>query len=408
MQKTLLALLVFASLAPAALASGKPAAQPPVWVGAWAASPVAVPAPAATATPTPVDPAGVTYRDVVHLSLSGSAVRLRISNEFGAVPLTLGDVHIAQSAGKDAIVPATDHVVTFNGSPTVIISAGAIVVSDALPMPVAAFANLAVSIFVPAQPGVTLTYHALASSSNFIATGDATATPALNGAKRVTNWYLLKGVDVLASADAADIITLGDSITDGARSTPDANNRWPDVLARRLQADPRTAHLGVLDEGISGNRIQRDIAGPSALARLDRDVLAQPGAKYLIFMIGINDIGHNTLHPDDAVNVDQLKLGLQQLALRAHDRGLKVYAATLTPFGGAGYQNEAGSKMRDALNAFIRSSHDFDAVIDFDQVTRNPANPETFLPAYDSGDHLHPNDAGYQAMGSAVDLKLFQ
>jgi lysophospholipase L1-like esterase len=384
------------------------APQQTIWTGTWATSPMAVP-PAMTAQ-TPAYPNGATFRDVVRISLGGGALRLRISNEFGATALTLGSVHVAAGAGLDATQPGSDHAVTFGGSETVSIPPGAMAVSDPVAMPVAAFANLAVSIFVPAQPEATLTYHGSALSTNYIAAGNAVTAVALGDAKKVTSWFLLRGVDVDAGADAGAIVAFGDSITDGARSTPDKNARWPDFLAARLQANPATARLGVLDEGIGGNRLLHDVTGPNALARLDRDVLSQSNAKYLVVLLGINDIGRTSVprQPGDPVTSDQILWALQQIAARAHARGLKVYAATLTPYGGATYQDAAGSKMRDAENAFIRTSNVFDGVIDFDKATLDPAHPDRFLPAYDSGDHLHPNDAGYKAMGDAIDLKLFQ
>jgi len=279
-------------------------------------------------------------------------------------------------------------------------------------MPVAAFADLAVSIFVPAQPDVKLTYHALGVSTNYIATGNAVAAASLDGARKVGSWYLLKGVDVDAGPDATVVVTLGDSITDGAHSTPDKNTRWPNVLAERLQANKATAHIGVLDEGISGNRLLHDQTGPDALSRLDRDVLAQSGVKYVIVLLGINDIGHTSVprlrNTPEPITADQMTWGLQQIVTRAHAHGIKVYGATLTPYVGASYQDANGETIREAENTFIRSSGIFDGVIDFDKVTEDPAHPNTFLPEYDSGDHLHPKDAGYKAMGDSIDLKLFQ
>lgn len=388
-------------------ATSKPAkTSQTVWTGSWAAS-----AMAQTLSPKNITADNSTFRDVVRLSLGGSALRLRITNEFSVTPLTIGSVHVALSAGQDAIEAKTDHVVTFSGSESVTIPEGAAIFSDPVAMPVTALSSLAISIFVPSQPQAqALTFHALAVSSNYEAAGNVTAATLLDHPRKISSWFLLSGVDVKTTANAAAIVTLGDSITDGARSTPDTNARWPDVLAGRLQAIPATARLGVLDEGISGNRILHDIAGPNALARLDRDVLAQSGVKYVVVMLGINDIGHTTqpLKPDDPVTADQLKWGLTQIATRVHARGLKIYGATLTPYAGAKYQDPAGSAMRDAVNAFIRTSGVFDAVIDFDKVIRDPARPQAFLPAYDSGDHLHPNDAGYKAMGESIDLKLFQ
>jgi len=397
-------------------AAPKPAYQT-TWTGSWSAAPMAPPAPKASATAEvkPVDAAdGTTYRDIVHLSLGGSELRLKISNEFGTTSLTLGSVHVALSAGspagKDAIQPASDHAVHFGGLESVTIPAGAMIVSDPVPMPVAAFADLAVSLFVPTQTETGITYHALGVSSNYIATGNTVTAATLDGAKKVASWYLLKGVDVDAGPDAAAVVTLGDSITDGAHATVDANTRWPNVLAARLQANKATAHIGVLDEGISGNRLLHDGTGPDALSRIDRDVLSQSGVKYLIILLGINDIGTTSVprKPGEAITADQLMWALQQIVTRAHARGIKVYGATLTPYGGAKYQDDSGMKMHAAVNKFIRTSGVFDGVIDFEKMMHDPTDNKVFLAPYDSGDHLHPGDAGYKAMGDFIDLKLFQ
>jgi lysophospholipase L1-like esterase len=381
-------------------------AQQTVWTGSWAAAPIAAP----TNDSAP-NPDGTTYRDIVHLSLGGKAIRLRISNEFGTTPLKVTSIHAALSAGlgSDATQPGTDHAATFGGVESVTIPNGSAAVSDPIALPVKAFTNLAVSIFVPMQDGATLTYHALASSSNYMATGNIAAANTLTGATKISSWYLLKGVDVDAGPRAGSVVVLGASISDGTHSTPDKNLRWPDDLAARLQAAPKTAEIGVLNEGIAGARILHDISGPSVLARLDRDVLAQSGAKYLIVSIGTNDIGRTFFptRPDEGVTAEQMIWGLQQIVLRAHARGIKVYGTTLNPFGGAAYYNDAGEQMRKAVNAFTLSAGAFDGVIDFDKVTRDPEHPERLLPAYDSGDHLHPNDAGYKVMADAIDLKLF-
>jgi lysophospholipase L1-like esterase len=401
MKNPALALTIAAILA---LPATNATAQETIWTGSWAAAPVA--APSATADP---NPDGNTYRDIVHLSLGGNAIRLRISNEFGAKPLTLASVHAAVSTGGATTQTGTDHVVTFGGTESVTIPVGAVIVSDPVPMPVKPFINLAVSLFVPTQPEATLTWHPLGMSTNYVASGNVASAPDLEGATKVNSWYLLKGIDVDAGANTSAIVTLGASITDGAQSTKDKNARWPDVLAARLQANKTTSNIGILNEGISGSRLLHDIAGPSALSRLDRDVLAQPGAKYLIIAIGTNDIGRTFFpqRPNEAITSDQLIWGYQQIVARAHARGIKVFAGTLNPFGGAAYYNEAGEKMRQVVNSFFRTTKIFDGVIDFDQVTRDPAHPEAFLPAYDSGDHLHPNDAGYKAMADSIDLKLF-
>jgi lysophospholipase L1-like esterase len=220
---------------------------------------------------------------------------------------------------------------------------------------------------------------------------------------------LLKGVDVDAGPRAAAIVVLGASITDGTHSTPDKNLRWPDDLATRLQSDAKSASLGVLNEGIAGARILHDITGPSALSRLDRDVLAQTQAKYLIISLGTNDIGRTFFpqRPNEEITAEQMMWGLRQIILRAHAHNIKVIGTTLNPFGGASYYNDTGNQMRKAVNNFVLTSGIFDGVIDFDRVTRDPAHPERLLPAFDSGDHLHPNDAGYKAMADAIDLALF-
>ncbi len=390
-------------------ATSKPATtSQTVWTGSWAASPMAQ-----LWTPNTVSDYSSTFRNIVHLTLGGSAIRLRISNECGSTPLALGSVHVALSAGEGAIQLSSDHKVTFGGSETVIIPEGAAMWSDPVAMPVSAFADLAVSIYLPKQAVTSaLTFHDVARIHRTISPREMHGCdPVLrSSAEKQTSWFLLDGVDVDAGAGAATVVTLGDSITDGALATPDKNARWPDVLAKRLHANPATAQIGVLNEGISGNRLLHDGFGTNALARMDRDVLAQSGVKYVVVMLGINDIGRTSQprKPGDPVSIDQVTWALAQIAARAHTHGLKVYAATLTPYAGAKYQDAAGSSMRDAVNAFIRTSGVFDAVIDFDKVTRDPAHPQAFLPAYDSGDHLHPNDAGYKAMGESIDLKLFQ
>jgi lysophospholipase L1-like esterase len=312
---------------------------------------------------------------------------------------------MALSAGEGGTRPGTDRAVTFGGVGSVTIPAGTAIISDPVAMTVQPFADLAISLYVPAETDATLTYHALALSTNYVTVGDTTSAATLTGATKGSSWYLLKGVDVDAGPKAGAVVVLGASISDGFHSTPDKNARWPDVLAARLAA----SHIGVLNEGISGNRLLHDMTGPSALARLDRDVLAQTGAKYLIIAIGTNDIGRTYFpaRPNEEITTEQMKWGYQQIVLRAHSRGIKVYGTTLNPFSGAAYYSPAGEAMRQVVNAFTKTSGVFDGVIDFDLVTRDPAHPEQLLPAYDSGDHLHPNDAGYKVMGDAIDLKLF-
>jgi lysophospholipase L1-like esterase len=385
----------------AALAQG----QASNWVGTWAASPVG-----SAVNEGQPGPGNTTYRNIVQISLGGSAVRVQLTNEFGTQPLTVGAAHVAISAGGGgAIQTNTDHALTFNGKPTVEIPAGAFVLSDPVTMQAAPLSDLAVSVYVPEQHIRNTTCHTFADSSNYVLQGDATAAPTADRSNPIYAWCFVKGIDVKADGKAAAIVTFGDSITDGAQGTRDANGRWPDVLAARLQADKKTADLGVLNQGIGGNRVLHDGYGPSALARFDRDVIAQSGVKYLIILEGINDIGRlkDPHEPGDNITADDLIFGLTQLATRAHQHGIKVFGATLTPYLPTGYSSPQGEQVRQAYNQWIRTSGVFDGVIDFDKITQDPANPSTFLPAYDSGDHLHPGDAGYKAMGDAIDLSLF-
>lgn len=381
------------------------------WVGTWAAAPVEK-----AVAPGQPSPANATYRNIVHISLGGDALRMQFTNEFGKSDLVVAGAHLALSAGKGAIQSGTDHAVTFGGKLQVTIPSGAVIYSDPVSLHAGAFSDLAISFYLPEQSIQQETCHPLSSATNFVAPGDDAAAPDLPSARMVSDWCFVKGIDVSvkntkkAAANPAAIVAFGDSITDGAKSTRDSNSRWPDILAQRLQANKKTANLSVLNEGISGNRLLHDKAGPNALARFDRDVLAQSGVKYLILFEGINDIGH-TAQPVDAADVitaDQMILALTQMASRAHEHGIKVIGATLAPYKGAKYESDKGEQIRQAVNSWIRTSPAFDGVIDFDKITRDPNNPSAYLPTVDSGDHLHPNDAGYKTMGNAIDLSLFR
>jgi lysophospholipase L1-like esterase len=377
------------------------------WVGTWATAPYAANNPNGT---TGGDSAtGSTVRETVHVSLGGSSVRVILTNEFGKESLTIGGAQIALPAADGAIIPASAKPLTFSGSASVTIPPGALAVSDAVPFSLKPLSDLSVSLYLPQQPLTTISFHSFADTTNYLAEGNALTAETLTATKKIYSWNFLKGVDVLADKDAASIVAFGDSITDGAHSTRDTNARWPDVLAARLAADKKTARLGVLNEGIGGNRVLHDNTGPSALARFDRDVIAQAGVKYLIILESINDIGHaqDPKKPYDVVSADDLIAGLTQMARRAHTHGIKVIGATLTPYVGAGYASPAGEVERQAVNQWIRTTKELDGVVDFDKATTDPAHPGMFLPSADSGDHLHPGDAGYKAMGDAIDLKLF-
>jgi lysophospholipase L1-like esterase len=380
------------------------AAPPDHWVGTWATSPVAL-----SNTEGKYGAEDTTFREIVHISLGGNSARVILSNEFGLDSLTINAASIALHATGSSIDPASARPLTFNGHASVTIPPGSLAVTDPVSLKLPPFANVAVSFSLPAQKIIQVTHHSFANQTSYTAPGNAVSAAALDNPATISNWPFLKGVDVLASGNSASIVAFGDSITDGAHSTKDTNQRWPDILAARLQADKKTRDLGVLNEGIGGNRVLHDNTGPNALARFDRDVLAQAGVKYLVFLESINDIGHaqDPVNPYDVVSADDLIAGLTQLATRAHTHGIKVYGATLTPYVGAKYSSPAGEEMRQAINKWIRTTNILDGFIDFDKATQDPAKPEVFSATADSGDHLHPSDAGYKAMGDTIDLNLF-
>lgn len=379
-----------------------------VWVATWGASPVA-PLPANTTNPGFTNQ---TVRLIVHTSLGGGEIRVRLSNAFGAESLMIGAAHIALRSMNATTVPGTDRQLTFNGSGSVTIPPGALVVSDSVKLDVPALSDLAVSLYLPGPTGQA-TWHAAALSTNYVSrSGDFTAAADLPVDHTVASWFYLTDVEVKSSKDTFAVIAFGDSITDGTRSTPDTNHRWPNLLAERLAQ--RHVKLSVVDEGIAGNRVLHDFVGPNALARFDRDVLTQPGAAYVTVLLGINDIGDISrvltqpgLAPQP-VSAEQIIAGHLQMIARAHQQGLKIIGCTLTPFEGAAYFSPEGETKREAVNKFIRTGGAYDGVIDFDAVVRDPGHAARFLPAYDSGDHLHPNDAGYKAMADAIDLSLFK
>jgi lysophospholipase L1-like esterase len=391
------------------------------WVGTWGT--------AVTGAATPPQPATIfdnqTVRQVVHVSTGGAVLRVRLSNEYGAGPLVIGAARVARSAGGSATVAGTDRPLTFGGRTSFSIPRGAPALSDPVRLSVPAQADLVISIFLPRSTPAA-TQHSSAFQRTFVAAGDVTRATGLPGAQEATSWYFLSGVSVLGSA-AGTVVAFGDSITDGAVTTVDANHRWPDFLAARLHADRRLGDVGVVNKGIGGNRLLYDgntlsdppfgglgpIFGDSALSRFDRDVAAQAGARHVIVLLGINDIGQpGSISPvGEAVSTDDLIFGHRQLIARAHERGLRIYGATLTPFQDTtipGYYTAANEAKRQALNAWIRTGGEYDAVIDFDRAVRDPAEPGRMLPAYDSGDHLHPNDAGMRAIADAIPLRLFR
>lgn len=370
------------------------------WVGSWAsAQMLADPAAGVGEESWP----NTTLRQTVRLTLSGDRVRLRLSNAFGAAPLHIGAVHIAhaKASGAAAIDPASDRAVTFNGIADVTIPAGADYLSDPVDLPVTAQSDLAISLYYANAP-VGVTGHPGSRTTSFLISGNHTADPDLENPKKSDHWFQIAAVDVTAPKASA-VVAFGDSITDGYASTTNANNRWPDTLATRLK------NTGVLNMGIGGNRLLYDHAGPNALARFDRDVLAMSGVHTVILLEGINDLGMRHIDVTTDAGVHAAKVAdiigaYRQFIDRAHAAGLKVIGATITPFVGSDYYHPgaASEADRQQINAWIRQSGHFDGVIDFDAVVRDPAHPDRLIPAFDSGDHLHPSPAGYRAMGEAV------
>jgi lysophospholipase L1-like esterase len=324
---------------------------------------------------------------------------------------------VALRTKASGIAAGSDRALTFSGRAYVSIPPNALVLSDPVKLNVPAGGDLAVSVFLP-KAATAAGIHYSAQQTSYIGAGDLTGAATLPEGATTTSWVYLTGVDVLAPESASAVVAFGDSITDGARSTVDANRRWPDILAGRLQARRGGAKIGVLDAGIGGNRILHDGTanvrfGVNALARFDRDVLAQSGVKYVIVLEGINDLGHATATAltSEAVSAEDMIAGLKQLIERAHENGLKIFGATLTPFEGCpfpGYFTPEKEVKRKAVNEWIRTGNAFDGVIDFDKAIRDPSHPDRMLPAYDGGDHLHPGDAGYKAMGEAIDLSLLK
>lgn len=351
-----------------------------------------------------------TVRMVVHTTVGGYRARVRLSNEFGTAPLAIGSAHIALRSTGAAIVPESDRTLTFSGRATITIPPGAEVLSDAVRLDIPQSGDVAISIFVPQKTGPP-TWHSTGLHTTYVSgPGDFTSQPAISTGTTTPSWYWIEGLEVTPPEDSGAVVTFGDSITDGARSTVDTDHTWPSELAIRLLA--RKGHsepLAVLNAGISGNRIWHDQIGPNGLERFGHDALAQAGVRQIIVMLGINDIGFSNLpgEADQAVTADDVIAGQKQFIERAHVRGLKVMGATLLPFDGAMYYSAGAEAKRTAVNTWIRTGGAYDGVIDFDAAVRDPQNPTKLQAALDSGDHLHPSDAGYKAMGDAIDLSLF-
>ena len=408
----LAASLAWSASANAAKPKPAPASSPTgaadIWAASWGSSPEPPRAPFVTLT-------GQTVRQIARLSLGGIFVRIQLSNEFGDKPLTVGAAHVALAAGAAgaAIQAGSDHPVTFGGKPGITIPAGARVLSDPVRFQTPPLANLAVSVYFSEVPGaVTENYFSMQTA--YIASGDQTAAADLPGASTATQRLVLTGVDVSAAAGTKVAVALGDSLTGGFGSQMDADHRWTDHLAERLLDRKSGPPIGVVNAGIGGNRLLHDFFGPNALSRFDRDVLGRPGVGYLIVLLGINDFGlpggHNL--PQEEVSADDVIQGYRQLIVRANSAGIKVFFATLPPFGPLpqrpGYYSDASEAKRQAVNQWIRTNKDAQGYIDFEAAVRDPKTPNRMLPQYDSADHLDPNDAGYQVMSDKIDFRLFQ
>jgi lysophospholipase L1-like esterase len=394
------------------------------WVATWTtavvARPAVLPPPAVPAAPPPpnapppgpppITPNNQTLREIVRTSVGGTRARVMFSNTFGTTAVNIGGASIALRDKESAIVAASARKLTVNGSPAFRIPAGAVVLSDAVDLQVPARADLAIDVFVPddlASGSSLITFHNGANQTSYASgPGNHVGETAIQGVALTRSWFLLSRVEVAAAPRVGAIAAFGDSITDGTRSTPDTNNRWPDHLARRIGTG-----FAVMNVAIAGNRVLTEgnapggfggNAGVNALARFDRDVLSLPGVTHVVVMEGINDIGAAQAAVEDLIAAHR------QLVERAHARGLRIYVATLTPYEGAAYFTQEGEAKRKALNQWIRTSGMYDAVIDFEAVIRDPAAPTKMRVEFDSGDHLHPNDAGYKAMGDSVDLSLFK
>jgi lysophospholipase L1-like esterase len=426
-------LVVFAiSTLPLLAQGGRPGEH---WVGTWATALVVAPAqpaaagrgqapppgpaaqpgqaPAAAPGPPPGPPpvrsfSNQTVRLVVRPTLGGERLRVVLSNQFGTAPLVVGAAHVAPRAKESAIDVPSGRALKFGGSASTTIPAGAVIFSDPVEMALPPGSDLAVDLYVPgdtAAGGSPVTMHTGANQTSYVSsTGNYAGSDAFPVATTTPSWFLLARVEVTAPPATGVIVAIGDSITDGTRSTPNTNNRWPDHLARRL-AQAAGPKMTVLNAGIAGNRVLVDGAGQNLVARFDRDVLSQTGVTHVVVMEGINDIGQARANP--LPSAADLIAAHRQLILRAHARGLKIFGATLTPFEGAGYWTPEGEAKRVAVNEWIRTSREYDGIIDFDAATRNPNQPTRFLAPYNSGDNLHPSDAGYQAMANAIDLSLF-
>jgi lysophospholipase L1-like esterase len=414
------AVLCFSTLVPLA-ATAQTARAGGHWVSAWSAA-VHAPLPFADIQASPVLE-NQTVRMVARPTVAGTRIRIRFSNAYGTAALRIGAAHIALAGSGASTVAASDRPLTFGGKASIAIPPGAPVLSDPVELKFERFAEVAVSLYLPDKVPASSVHFWAQHDTYLSGPGDFTAKSEIPNATTKSSWYWLSDIEVWAPTGTAATVAFGDSITDGVGAKQGEYGDWPDLLAGRLAKQSGLPAVPVLNEGIGGNRILRDGAGVSALARFDRDVLAQPGVVNLIVLEGINDLGFphmklrpsaggpppdNNLFADQAVTADDLIAGLRQLIDRAHQHGIRIFGATLTPFEGADYYSAEGEAIRQAVNQWIRTSGAFDGVFDFDAATRDPDHPTKLLARYDSGDRLHPSAAGFKAMAAAIDLSVLR
>ena len=405
---------------PSSVASG--ASRGEHWVSTWATAqqltpivnPTWVKPPPKADVHSPILPApehlkDETVRMIVRTTVGGAQVRLQLSNALGYAPIIIGSTHIAVQDRGSSIVAGTDRAVTFGGQGRVKIPPGAVMVSDPVDLPIRPLMRLAISLYVPG-PVAQLTTHQLGLHTTYVSPGDASASQSLPGARENSSYFWLTGVDVKSGGSAQTIVAFGDSITDGYATTPNADRAWPSRLFERTRESPLGTGWSIVNLGISGNRVLHDGTGTNALARFDRDVLSRPGVRWIIFLEGINDISFPAIPgapEEDRITAEDLIAGYRAFIENAHLHGIRIMGGTLLPWEGVWTFTSKGEAIRQQVNEWIRTGGAFDRVVDFDAVTRDPAHPTRLKPEYDSGDHVHPNDAGNHAMADAIDLSVF-
>jgi len=408
---------IIASVALVTLLSA--ACLPSPWFATWYAAPQDYNILFPGTTVPPLTISNQSIRQIVHTSHGGSVIRVKLTNFFGTTPVTIGQARIARSTGNGGIDLATDHALRFGGRSSVTLAPGEERWSDNVNLQVPTQADLAITLYVPLSTPVVTT-HTIGMQTNYLSPGNQAGAATMSSSTETGMYYWLSEVDAstsgatgnvtdLASHPYKVVVAFGDSITDGYGSTPDTNRRWPNDLDNRVQAAARRlGRVSVVNAAISGNRWIYDGVGPAAVTRFAHDVAGVSGATHVMILLGINDIGLGELYPPQNVSADQIIAAMRATIAQAKTSGIKIYLATLTPYNGASYYDAAGEMKREAINAFVRSANGADGVLDFDQVVRDPSNPTTLLPAYDSGDHLHPNDVGYQAMADSIDLGVLE